>query len=195
MLQMTWRLVVRVGKRLGMLGLVGFSLALVFPETIPVPFSVLMAGMDGLLLGIALRDLRDQRIPNQITYPLMAAGIVRAVILRDPTFAVYWAVLWILWSARFMGGGDAKLLMGLFALWPDLKLAYVVAASILVTGIPYLAYKYRAQWRTAPRALGWRLLTLQILPSSEEFQKEAVPYAFSFCLAGGMYLFMRFISL
>ncbi len=94
-----------------------------------------------------------------------------------------------------IGAGDAKLLMGLFGLWPDVKLAYVVAAMILVTGIPYLIWKYRREWRSALKGLSWRLFTLQLLPSANEFQKEAVPFAFSFCLAGGVYLFLRFVSL
>jgi hypothetical protein len=125
----------------------------------------------------------------------MLAGIVHAVVLGDPTFLVYWAVLWLAWSARFMGAGDAKLLMGLFGLWPDIRLAWTIAATIFLTGIPYLVIKYRGQWRGALRGLTWRLFTLQLLPSPEDFQKEAVPYAFSFCLAGGIYLWMRFISL
>jgi hypothetical protein len=85
--------------------------------------------------------------------------------------------------------------MGLFGLFPDFQLAWLVALCILVTGLPYLAYKYRHQWRTIPRALFWRLVTRQFLPSQAEFEKDAVPYAFSFCLAGGMYLLTRIVRL
>ena len=180
------------------LGLLWLSLTLVFPALTESSYVIGMIGMDAVLLGIAVNDLKEQRVPNLITYPLMLAGILRAVVLRDPTFLAYWAALWLAWSARFMGAGDAKLLMGLFGLWPDLRLVSVVAAMILVTGIPYLVFKYRhvltsvAAWRSALRGLGWRLFTLRLLPSPDEFQKEAVPYAFSFCLAGGVYLFMRY---
>ena len=150
-----------------------------------------MLGMDLLLAWIAIHDLRTRRVPNWVTYPLMAVGVLRAIVFLDATFLLYWVGLWLLWSAHFMGGGDAKLLMGLFGLFPDFQFAWLVALCILVTGLPYLTYKYRHQWRSIPRALRrmlWRLITRQFLPSQAEFEKDAVPYAFSFCLAGGIYL-------
>jgi Flp pilus assembly protein protease CpaA len=183
----------RVFQVLVGLGLGGLSLVLAFPE--PATFTIAMVGMDALFIGISVKDLAQERIPNLITYPIMLAGLVRAILLRDPTFLVYWSVLWLAWSSRFMGAGDAKLLMGMFGLWPDVRLAWTIAVTTLVTGVPYLLIKYRAHWRAALRSLGWRLFTLQLLPTPEDFQKEAVPYAFSFCLAGGVYLWMRFISL
>ncbi len=173
------------------LGLAALALVLVFPAQSSVPIWIPMVGMDALLFGIAVKDLQEERIPNLLTYPLMFAGVVRAYLLQDATFLLYWFALWLAWEAHFMGAGDTKLLMGLFALWPDMQLAYVVAASVLITGIPYLIYKYRRQWRLAIRGLGWRLFTLKLLPSPAEFQNEAVPYAFSFCLAGGIYLWLR----
>ena len=173
------------------LGLAALALVLVFPAWSSVSIWIPMIGMDALFFGIAVKDFQEQRIPNLVTYPLMFAGVVRAYILQDATFLLFWFALWLAWEAHLAGAGDAKLLMGLFALWPDMQLAYVVAASILITGIPYLVYKYRRQWRVALRGLGWRLFTLKLLPSPAEFQNEAVPYAFSFCLAGGIYLWMR----
>ncbi len=173
------------------LGLVALALVLVFPSLSSVPLWVPTVGMDALFVGIAVKDLQEQRVPNRITYPLMLAGVVRAVLMRDASFVVYWGVLWLAWSVRFVGAGDAKLLMAFFGLWPDMALAYVVAGTILITGIPYLLYKYRRRWKQALRHLGWRLFTLRFLPSADEFEHEAVPYAFSFCLAGGIYLWMR----
>lgn len=177
-----------------------FALVLVLPGTLPIPAEIssriAFVGIAALFAQISLNDFKTRRVPNTVTYPLMAIGIVRAMAYRDGIFLLYWAVLFALWTARFMGGGDAKLLMGLFGLFPDFQLAWFVAVSILVTGLPYLAYKYRLQWRTIPRALQrvlWRLVTLQFLPSQAEFEKEAVPYAFSFCLAGAVYLLMRVV--
>lgn len=173
------------------------ALVLVLPETLPIPLGlssgIAFAGIAALFVQISLNDFKTRRVPNTVTYPLMAIGIVRAIAYRDAIFLLYWAVFFALWTTRFMGGGDAKLLMGLFGLFPDFQLAWFVAVSILVTGLPYLAYKYRHQWRTIPRALFWRLITRQFLPSQAEFEKEAVPYAFSFCLAGAVYLLMRVV--
>ncbi len=173
------------------LGLAALALVLVFPAWSSVPIWIPMAGMDALLFGIAVKDFQEQRIPNLVTYPLMLAGIVRAYTLQDATFLLFWLVLWLAWETHFMGAGDAKLLMGLFALWPDMQLASVIGVSVLLTGIPYLLVKYRCEWRSALRGLVWRLFTLRLLPSPAEFQNEAVPFAFSFCLAGAVYLWVR----
>ena len=171
------------------------ALVLVLPGTLPIPAEVssriAFVGIAALFVQISVNDFKTRRVPNAVTYPLMAMGIVRATAYRDGIFLLYWAVLFALWTVRFMGGGDAKLLMGLFGLFPDFQLVWFVAVSILVTGLPYLAFKYRYEWRTIPRALFWRLITRQFLPSQAEFENEAVPYAFSFCLAGAVYLLMR----
>ena len=172
------------------------ALMLVFPQVqvLPVPLLVVLGAMSVLLLGISLNDFRTHRVPNGVTYPLMLAGVIRAVAMADAVFVIYWLVIFSLWQMRFMGGGDAKLLMGLFGLFPDFQFAWLMTASILVTGMPYLLFKYRRQWRTVPRALLWRLITRQLLPTQGEFESEAVPYAFSFCLAGVVYLWLRFGS-
>jgi Flp pilus assembly protein protease CpaA len=176
------------------------AFVLVLPGTLPIPAEVstriAFIGIAALFVQISLNDFKTRRVLNTVTYPLMAIGIVRAIAYRDGIFLLYWAVFFALWTTRFMGGGDAKLLMGLFGLFPDFQLAWFVAVSVLATGLPYLAYKYRHQWRTIPRALQrmlWRLITRQFLPSPAEFEKEAVPYAFSFCLAGAVYLLMRVV--
>lgn len=171
------------------------ALGLVFPNALPVPFPIPAVGMSALFIWISFNDFKTRRVPNVVTYPLMMVGIVRGIAFCDGIFLLYWVVFFTLWTTRFMGGGDAKLLMGLFGLFPDFQLAWLVALCILVTGLPYLAYKYRHQWRTIPPALFWRLITRQFLPSQAEFEKDAVPYAFSFCLAGGVYLLTQVVRL
>jgi hypothetical protein len=189
---------IRAYKILFASSLTWLALELAFPSLVSDGFvPVVMVGMDALLLGIAIGDLRTRRVPNLVTYPLMLAGIVRALWVHDPVFLLYWGALWLLWTARFIGGGDAKLLMGLFGLFPDMRMTWLVAASVFVTGVPYLVYKHRhaltnvSGWGSALRVLGMRLITLQLLPSPSEFDREAVPFAFSFCLAGAVYLWLR----
>ncbi len=165
------------------------AFALVFPVALHAPFLSVLVGMTALCVWISLYDLRTHRVPNWVTYPMMLAGIGRALAFADGTVFVYWVAIFSLWQVHFMGGGDAKLLMGFFGLFPDFQLGWLMAASILVTGLPYLALKYRHEWRSIPQALFFRLITRQLLPSETEFQKEAVPYAFSFCLACVGYLF------
>ncbi len=165
-----------------------FAFAIVFPTAWHASVFVGFAGMSALCAWISVNDFRTHRVPNWSVYPLMLVGVVRAVTLLDVTFLLYWVVLFSLWQIRFMGGGDAKLLMGFFGLFPDFQLAWLIAVSILVTGVPYLAFKYRAKWRNIPRTLFFRLITRQFLPSQTEFEKEAVPFAFSFCLGWITYL-------
>lgn len=167
------------------------GIALVFPDGLPIPSLITFGGMIALFAWISWNDFKTRRVPNTITYPLLAMALVRAAVFRDGGFLPYWALFFFLWTVRFMGGGDAKLLMGLFGLFPDFQLAQFMSVSILITGIPYLCYKYRHAWRTVPRAVFYRLITGQLLPSQTEFEKEAVPYAFSFCLGCGVYLLMR----
>lgn len=187
--------IVRACKKLLPIGIGALALVVAFPETFAMPTPLAVGGMIVLFIWISVNDFKTRRVPNAVTYPLMLIGIVRAIALGDGVFLLYWAVFFTLWSARFIGGGDAKLLMGLFGLFPDFQLAWFVAVSVLVTGLPYLAYKYRYQWRSIPRTLFWRLLTRQFLPSPAEFEKDAVPYAFSFCLAGAAYLLAPFVPL
>ncbi len=189
---------VRVCKTILVCVVTVFALALVFPRLLPVaPIPVALVGMNALFVGISLHDFRTRRVPNMVTYPLITVGVVRALLFRDPSFLIYWGALWLLWTTRFMGAGDAKLLMGLFGLFPDMRMTWLVATSVLVTGIPFLLYKHRhaltnvRDWRSLLKRLGWRLATLQLLPSESEFDNEAVPFAFSFCLAGAVYLLLR----
>ena len=184
----------RAYKIMVSIGIGALALVLVLPAAFSIPSPMASGGMIALFIWISINDFKTQRVPNAVTYPLMVVGILRAIAFRDGIFLLYWVVFFTLWTTRFMGGGDAKLLMGLFGLFPDFQLAWLVALSILVTGLPYLAYKYRHQWRTIPRALFWRLITRQFLPDQAEFEKDAVPYAFSFCLAGAAYLLLRVVQ-
>ena len=168
------------------------AFALGFPTLLHAPFPIVLIGMSAILTWISLVDLRTHRVPNWITYPVMLVGVVRAIAFADASAVLYWALFFSLWQIRFMGGGDAKLLMGFFGLFPDFRLAWLMAVSILVTGLPFLLFKYRHQWRTIPRTLFFRLITRQLLPSQTEFETEAVPYAFSFCLGCAFYLWLRF---
>ena len=184
----------RAYKMLVSIGFGALALVLVLPEAFSIPSPMASGGMIALFMWISINDFKTRRVPNAVTYPLMVVGILRAIAFRDGIFPLYWVVFFTLWTTRFMGGGDAKLLMGLFGLFPDFQLAWLVALSILVTGLPYLAYKYRHQWRSIPRTLFWRLITRQLLPNQAEFEKEAVPYAFSFCLAGAAYVLLRAVQ-
>ena len=123
----------RAHNTLLFLGVAILAIVLVRPEALPLPpepsSRIAFAGIAALLAWISLNDFKTRLMPNTITYPLMLIGLVRAIAFRDGIFLLYWAVLFALWMVRFMGGGDAKLLMGLFGLYPDFQLVWIVAAS------------------------------------------------------------------
>jgi Flp pilus assembly protein protease CpaA len=174
------------------------ALGVIFPNALPnTPFPLAMAAIDLLLLWLAVVDLRTRHVSNALTYPLMAAGIARAALLADPSFLLFWGVLWLLWIARIYGAGDAKLLMGLFGLFPNMEMVWSLAMAVLATGIPYLVIKHRRiltnsqQLGTALRSIGWRIITGQWLPSQDKLDEEGVPFVFAFSLGGAAYLFVR----
>ncbi len=187
--------IAQCGKWVGTLGVALIGLWLLNPGGLPISPGVsaglVLLSVTGLFTYISVNDFKTRRVSNAVTYPLMMVGIIHALIVRDATFLAYWLVVFGLWAMRLMGGGDAKLLMGLFGVYPEIQLAQFVAISVIVTGLPYLGYKYRRTWQTLPRALFRRLLTQQWLPTQAEFDQEAVPFVFSFCLAGWVYILMR----
>jgi hypothetical protein len=95
-----------------------------------------------------------------------------------------WLVIFLLWVLRFYGGGDAKVLMFLFALFPTERLLYVLLAMALVVGLPLLWRKYREQNLVllAQRA-AFRLASGDMSPSDEEWS-QARPYTWLLALSG-----------
>ncbi len=77
-----------------------FAFALAFPSVLPTPFPIVFVGMMALCVWISLVDFRIHRVPNWITYPLMLAGVTRAIALVDATFLIYWMILFSLWQVR-----------------------------------------------------------------------------------------------
>jgi len=122
----------------------------------------------GLLLA-AFTDVRWGRIPNALTMPMMALGIVMHLTLGpDPWFgligcAAAFALHFSLFALGLEKAGDAKLLMGLGALvgWVEMVEASVwMAVLYLPVGLAVLAWRGKlgglvaaARW-SANRALG-----------------------------------------
>ncbi len=141
-----------------------------------------------LLAAIGIIDLYQKRVTPTVTLPLMGLGLVRAAALQDLSFLPFWLVVFMLWSFNFFGGGDAKLLMGLFAMWPDPRLFALASAVSLAVGIPFLIAKYRnVSLSAVAGGLITRVITFSLLPTAEELDK-GIPFAFVYCLAGAIYL-------
>jgi hypothetical protein len=130
---------------------------------------ILSAGiaLPAVLLAVAL-DSRTRRIPNALTLPLLAAGL----LLHFPSVAEVWAASALVlaaWRGGLCGGGDAKLWLALFWLTPPpaapgslaafaLSLLSSALGQRLVLGL--MKRKARvgpAAWRALPYA-AWLLL-------------------------------------
>ena len=123
-----------------------------------------------LACGLAWFDFRHRRVPNRVTSLMAAAGL----LLHFPGSAPVWAACVVLfWGRRlgFLGGGDAKLWMGLLWLVPAslssdavLVMAFVFMSTGLlqmairrVMGLPVLGVRSPGAWRVLPFA-AWLLV-------------------------------------
>ncbi len=112
--------------------------------------------------------------------------------MASPLFVwIAWFIIFLLWSVNIVGGGDAKMLMGLFAIFPTLEFTFAFACLILLIGVPWLVL---ARWGTRAgtlvQSLYVRLLTLGLLPSAKELAERKGSYAWLFCLAAVIYAWL-----
>jgi Flp pilus assembly protein protease CpaA len=65
-----------------------------------------------LVVALSFFDLKYRRIPNGVTLPLMLSGLFVS-FPGDPILWIASALIFSAWKSGFMGGGDAKLWIGL----------------------------------------------------------------------------------
>lgn len=137
-----------------------------------------------LFVVAAYSDIKALRIPNVLTAAVAALGILRLVVIGDPTAALYtigtgvliFLVAILPFSRGLVGGGDVKLLtatamlIGYGDLFPFLLLMSLFGA--LVSLVVVLIHHF------LPLCLGPRLVML--LPTA----RLAVPYGVAIAAAG-----------
>lgn len=97
----------------------------------------------GVALLCAVIDVRTQRIPNRITFPVMLFGLVAQTILSGfmggahalLALVVGFLLFFPLYAFRGMGAGDVKLLMAIGALSDFQFTIWVAVFSILGGGL------------------------------------------------------------
>ena len=109
------------------------------------------------LLVCAFFDWKHGEVPNLLTLPGMAAGIIYAFIIGGDRLIILVAAfigLMVLFILKSMGGADVKVLTALAGLWPAALLAALLAQGIW--GAVVLLRKGRgAEFRAIPAyALG-----------------------------------------
>ena len=102
-------------------------------------------------------DWRKGEVPNWLTLPGMAGGILYAAVLRPERLLLVGAsftILFILFLLNGIGGADVKVLTGLAGFWPSMMVAALLVQGIW--GLILLIRKGRgAEFRAIPAyALG-----------------------------------------
>ncbi|MGD9029279.1 MAG: A24 family peptidase [Anaerolineae bacterium] len=141
------------------------------------------------LVAVAAWDWRTGRIPNWLSLPMMAvAGGVQLYQGRW-IIPVIWALLYLIWRVHIIGGGDAKLLMGLFALFPTQQFALVFGVVTLAVSVPLVVMRHwRGSLGEGLRSFVKTLGSGNPLPTREDLETHGRRYAWTFCLAGVIYL-------
>jgi Flp pilus assembly protein protease CpaA len=86
---------------------------------------------------VSLYDLKFRRVPNWVSLPLMLAGII-ACFPGTPTLWIGSAFIFQAWKLGMIGGGDAKLWIGLlWCLFPfaEERILLMMSISLLATGL------------------------------------------------------------
>ena len=111
-----------------------------------------------IFLAIAGYDLRHKIVPNQLVYTAVALGLLSQILdfnlpdfLSGPIFFAVFASLWFLSSGKWMGFGDAKLVLaigwllglhaGLSALLYGFWVGALVGIALLFIRRPYFTIK------------------------------------------------------
>jgi Flp pilus assembly protein protease CpaA len=163
---------------------------------ISLPLTILFKLAVTAWLGIvAVWDSRTGLIPNWLTLPVAVVGGALSLYAGPMEARVLmllcWAVLLLVWRLYIFRGGDAKLLMGLFALFPryDFILVFCIVLFLVTLGLVVAKL-----WGQRPGELGQKLAARlqehQFLPTSEELERRGQPHAWTFSLAGTVALWL-----
>ncbi len=163
----------------------GRALAVLDPWwSIPAAVGIVASALGGWF------DLRQRKVPNALTLPLMALALalagVRVALGRWGlaelgAIALVWAVCLAAWLLRLFGGGDAKLAMGLLGLVPMTGSALGVLLGLLAGGLIYLTVgPHPDGWDRFQRTI-WVILARRAPPSradvADAYRRRANPVA------------------
>jgi Flp pilus assembly protein protease CpaA len=118
-----------------------------------------------LSLFVSLYDFRHARIPNWVTIPLLVVGLM----FNSPHPIGVYVLLgsfWIAWKLSWMGGGDAKLWMGLVvSIPPAYQMLWIIPLVFFATGVFQLIWrKIRGRTLIGVRSPGaWRTLLYMLV--------------------------------
>jgi Flp pilus assembly protein protease CpaA len=151
-------------------------------------------GLSAWMIAVAVSDHRTGRIPNALTAPVfLGVGAYRLFegVTGQPVrllMLVAWALIFVLWMAHFIGGGDAKFLMALYALFPSMEFTAILALILLLITVPLVLVEFWQRRGSGAAGSAWRrVVTGQLLPSEADLQERGRRYAWTFAVPGLVY--------
>lgn len=160
------------------------------------PGLALKVGVTLWMVVASAWDMRHHRLPNALVLPVMLGAMLwqlyRLIAYADTSilFAlIAWVVVFLLWQGHILGGGDAKVLMALFAMFPTVS--FLILFSLVKVGVtvPLLVARY---WGRRPADL-WHDLRQRTregrwLPDQQELRIKGQSNCWTYCLPGAVYL-------
>lgn len=151
----------------------------------------LRIGLSIWLVAISVWDMQTARIPNWLTFPVMLAAGAWRLYQQAWIVLPIWVLIYFVWRVNIIGGGDAKLLMGEFALFPTWEFALVFAVVVLVASLPLLYRKYWWRGRVEmAQGVAQRISSGQIFPTHEELHSQGEQYAWTLALPALIYVWL-----
>ena len=152
------------------------------------------------MVAVSWLDHRTGLISNRLTAPVMlGVAIYRLVsaFVDHSTITVFvgmlvaWVVIYGLWMLHFIGGGDAKFLMALYALFPSLEFSLVLALILLVLTVPLAVVEFfKLGPANALRGMRDRLVTGQILPTDADLKTRGKRYVWTYALPALLFMWV-----
>jgi prepilin peptidase CpaA len=137
---------------------------------------IVLAGFVGLLIAVAISDLRRMTIPNRycaavaLLYPIYVLAAPHGVDWVDGAIvgAIALAIGFVLFAMRFAGGGDVKF-FAVVSLWAGSHtVAELAVVTALVGGVLAVAMIVHRRW-TAPRTSSSSTFGARVLASTTVF--------------------------
>jgi len=138
------------------------------------------------LLGQTPREGDEARwlLPDRVAWAVVGVLVLLAGRQGNAATAITlgWAVVHGLWRFGILPGGDAALVMGINALFPQSRFFWMEGAGVLVATVPLLLWQYR---REIPAVLATG--DVSVLKAAYATRARPRPVAWVFAL-GGMIL-------
>jgi len=146
--------------------------------------------LSAYLLLAAAWDLHTLQVPNWLTLPALCGVLAWRLAHLDVSFLPFWAACLVSWYVHVLGGGDVKLLMVLFGLFPEVGLVYtfLIGAAVILALLVLWRRARTRKLQTGFVSLGQRVLALNFFPSARALQEQGEPFTFVIALVGIVYV-------